>query len=83
MEGLAASLQNCESSLADTKTQMETAQAEVNRPFPQEQEYREKSLRLQEVNALLNMYEKDNTVLDASPDEGDSEPAPKNADCER
>jgi len=29
------------------------------------------------------MDEKYNTVLDASPDEGDSEPAPRNADRER
>jgi hypothetical protein len=83
LEGLTASLQNCESSLADTKTQMESAQGEVDCPFKQEQEYKEKSLRLKEVNTLLNMDEKDHTVLDASPDEGDTEPAPRNSDRER
>jgi hypothetical protein len=83
LEGLTASLQNCESSLADTKTQMESAQGEIGRPFKQEQEYKEKSLRLKEVNTLLNMDEKDHTVLDASPDEGDTEPAPRVSDRER
>jgi hypothetical protein len=83
LDGLAASLQNCESNLADTQAQLAAAKGEVDRPFPQEQEYKEKSLRLKEVNALLNMDEKDHTVLDASPDEGDAEPAPRNADRER
>ena len=54
LDGLVVSLQNCEDSLADTKTQMETAQAKVNHPFPQEKEYKKKYLRLKEINALLN-----------------------------
>jgi hypothetical protein len=83
LEGFAAKLKNCESSLAETKTQMESAQSEVNRPFPQEQTYQEKSKRLKEVNSLLNMDEKDSTVLDATPDEGDTEPAPRTQNHER
>jgi hypothetical protein len=82
-EGFAAKLEACESNLADTKTQMETAQNEVNRPFPQEQAYQEKSKRLKEVNTLLNMDEKDHEILDGEPDEGDTEPAPKAAGLER
>jgi hypothetical protein len=62
---------------------METAQSEVDRPFKQEQEYHEKSKRLNEVNSLLNMDEKDNTVMDMEPDESDVEPAPRSADRER
>lgn len=54
---------------------MEAAQSEVSRPFSQEQEYQTKSLRLKEVNSLLNMDEKDNAVLDTSPDERDMVPA--------
>ena len=83
LEGFAAKLENCESSLAETKTQMESAQDEVNRPFPQEQTYQEKSKRLKEVNSLLNMDEKDSAVLDATPDEGDTEPAPRTQNHER
>ena len=83
LEGFAASLQSCENSLADTQEQMKAAQGEVLRPFPQEQEYLTKSLRLKEVNSLLNMDEKDNAVLDAAPDEGDMEPPPRVAGMER
>jgi hypothetical protein len=83
LEDFADSLKNCESSLAETRTQLENAQGEVDRPFPQEQEYTEKSGRLKELNVLLNMDEKDTTVLDGEPDEGDSEPAPRVTDRER
>ena len=83
LEGFAASLQSCENSLADTQEQMKAAQGEVLRPFPQEQEYLTKSMRLKEVNSLLNMDEKDNAVLDAAPDEGDMEPPPRVAGMER
>jgi N12 class adenine-specific DNA methylase len=71
LEGLKDSFEACESSLFDTREQMKAAENEVGRPFPQELEYREKAKRLTEVNSLLNMDEKDNAVLDASPDEGD------------
>ena len=83
LEGFAAKLETCESNLADTKTQMEMAQSEVSRPFPQEQAYQEKSKRLKEVNTHLNMDEKDHEILDGEPDEGDTEPAPKVAGLER
>jgi len=83
LEGLALSLQNCEGKLADAQTQLKSAQGEVLRPFPQEQEYLTKTLRLNELNSLLNMDEKDNTVLDFEPDEGETERAPKVAGLER
>jgi hypothetical protein len=38
--------------------QAETAKAELGKPFPQEEEYRQKSLRLAELNAELNIDEK-------------------------
>jgi len=82
LEGFASSFQNCENSLTDTQEQMKTAQGEVNRPFPQEQEYQEKSKRLKEVNSLLNMDEKDSAILDAVPDEGEESPL-KNKNYER
>jgi hypothetical protein len=83
LESFADSLKNCEGSLAETRTQLENAQGEVNRPFPQEQEYTKKSGRLKELNVLLNMDEKDTTVLDGEPDEGDVDPAPRVTDRER
>ena len=56
---------------------MEAAKGEVDRPFPQEQEYQEKSVRLKELNVLLKLDEKDNQVFEAEPDEYDTEPAPR------
>ena len=63
--------------LKEVQTQMETAKGEVDRPFPQEQEYQEKSARLKELNVLLKLDEKDNQVFEAEPDEYDTEPAPR------
>ncbi len=83
IDGLENALLKCKSRLEDTQAQLKAAQGEVLRPFPQEQEYQEKSTRLKEVNALLNMDEKDSAILDAEPDEGDAEIAPKVASMER
>jgi hypothetical protein len=83
LEGFTAKLENCKSNLTETQSQMKAAQGEVLRPFPQEEAYREKSARLKEVNSLLNMDEKDNAILEAEPDEGDTEPASKNQALER
>ena len=83
LEGFAAAMQNCESSLEDTRSQMKAAQGEVLRPFPQEQEYKTKSMRLKELNSLLNMDEKDNAILDFAPGEDDVEPPQKVAGLER
>jgi hypothetical protein len=83
IESLGTALEKCEANLADTEAQMEAAKNEVSRPFPQEQEYKEKSKRLKEVNSLLSMDEKDNTVLDAEPDEGDIQAPQRVAGRER
>ena len=83
LEGFASSLEKCESRLIETKSQMKVAQQEVLRPFAQEQEYLTKSMRLKEVNSLLNMDEKDSTILDFEPDEQEAEVAPRIAGMER
>jgi hypothetical protein len=71
---LAESLKKCEAQLATVQTQLITAKVEVDRHFPQEQEYAEKSTRLKELNILLNMDQKDHGILDMEPDEGDVGP---------
>ncbi len=43
--------------------QLETAKAEVDKPFPQEAELSEKLERLAELNALLNMDEKGDDAI--------------------
>lgn len=64
LDGLSSDLQREETELENTKVQFENAKEECKRPFKQEQELKEKSKRLDEVNVLLNMNEKDKEVID-------------------
>ena len=61
-------LKACEERLADTKVQLENAKAEVERPFPQEEELSQKMERLAELNALLDMDHTDNEIVEGEPD---------------
>lgn len=54
--------------LVQLEKQLENARDELQQPFKQEQELAEKSRRLAELNALLNMNDKDR-VVDTVPDE--------------
>ena len=63
--------------LVRTKEQMVVAQAESEKPFPREQELREKSQRLAELTKLLKLDEKDRELLDSVPDEGEKPPPGK------
>ena len=65
-------LKACEERLADTNVQLENAKAEVERPFPQEEELSQKMERLAELNALLDMDHKDNEIVDGEPDVADA-----------
>ena len=51
-------LQNVRNTLDALTAQMETAKAELGKPFPQEDELRTKSARLAELNAELNIDER-------------------------
>ena len=53
-----------ESLLENTKTQLANAQAQIETPFPQEEELKTKSARLDELNILLNMDHKENEIAD-------------------
>ena len=77
LENLAGSLQAEQNSLEETKTQLENARTELAAPFAREEELAEKTARLKELNILLNMDEKDKTLLDDTPDEGEEVPARK------
>jgi hypothetical protein len=83
LDGFASALEKCEVSLSDTQKQMETAQAEVKRPFAQEVALVAEAKRLKEVDSLLDMDEKDSAVLDAVPDEGEVEIFAREAARER
>ena len=58
LEGLPIKEQACREQLSNLQTQLETAKAEVQKPFPREEELKAKSARLEELNALLNMDNK-------------------------
>ena len=83
LENLAGSLQAEQNSLEETKTQLENARTELAAPFAREEELVEKTARLKELNILLNMDEKDKTLLDDTPDEGEDVPARRVAELAR
>ena len=57
--------------LEDIEKQLETAKIEVQKPFPKELELKENMIKLEELNILLKIDEKEKQVLDASNDELD------------
>ena len=83
LNGLEQRLESSREALERTKEQMETAKAESGKPFPREQELREKSQRLAELTKLLKLDEKDRELLDSAPEEGDDVPTRKAACRER
>ena len=62
--------------LADTKVQFTNAKIAVEQPFPQEEELKEKSARLDELNILLNLDEKENEIVDGEVDTPESKERP-------
>ena len=69
IDGLAGNLETVQAELADTRKQLENARAELAAPFAREAELAEKTARLKELNILLNMDEKDKSLIDAAPEE--------------
>ena len=83
LENLAGSLQAEQNSLEETKGQLQNARAELDTPFAREEELAEKSARLKELNILLKVDEKDKTLIDSVPDEGEEAPQRKAMGLER
>ena len=75
LEGMEERLVICKEQLENVRVQLANAQVEVERPFPQEEELRTKSARLDELNILLNMDKPENEILDD--DISEDEPEPK------
>ena len=69
LDGIENRLNTARLQLETTRQELETAKEEVQKPFPQEQELQEKSARLQELNSLLNMDQRDDTILDEETEE--------------
>ena len=60
LAGIPARLEKAEQQLDNLRSQQEAAQAELGKPFSQEAELAEKSARLAELDALLNMDDRGN-----------------------
>ena len=63
LEAMPTQLEEAQTKLSNVEHQLETAKAEVGKPFLQEAELSEKLERLAELNALLNMDEKGDDAI--------------------
>ena len=80
LEAMPAQLEEAQTKLSNVEHQLETAKAEVNKPFAQEAELSEKLDRLTALNALLNMDEKGNDAIGMDEETQEAEPERKLAD---
>ena len=71
----------CEAQLENTKVQLENAKLEVQKPFPQEDELKTKTARLNELNAMLNLDKRENEIVDG--ERAEEEPSRSSDDRER
>ena len=71
----------CAEQLENTRVQLENAKAEVQKPFPQEEELSMKTARLNELNALLNLDKSENEIVDG--ERGEEELSRSSNDRER
>ena len=71
----------CEAQLENTKVQLENAKLEVQKPFPQEDELKTKTARLNELNAMLNLDKRENEIVDG--ERAEAEPSRSSDDRER
>ena len=83
LEGLPIKEQACREQLSNLQTQLETAKAEVQKPFPREEELTTKTARLEELNTLLNLDHKELEIVDAEPDEDQRPPERRRPQLER
>lgn len=63
LDGMEKRLKNSACDLENIQRQFETAKEEVQKPFPQEEELRTKTARLNELNALLDVDRRDDNEL--------------------
>lgn len=69
LEGMEKQLQACEVQLENVKAQLASAKEDVEKPFPQEEELKTKSARLDELNILLNLDQRENAIVEREPEE--------------
>lgn len=71
LNGIETRLSSIENNLEDTKNNYESAKKEIEKPFPQEEELKTKSKRLDELNIKLNLNNKDKEIIDDGNDISD------------
>ena len=81
LENMSKQLEDAIAKLANVEQQLETAKIEVEKPFPQEQDLKDKLERLAELNSLLDMDEKGEDAVDL--DEDAPKPEPEKVSQER
>ena len=69
LEGFPARIASAKSALDELAQQIKETKAEVEKPFAQEFELKQKSERLAALDALLNMDKRENDTLDTMPEQ--------------
>ena len=72
-------LNACREQLENVRVQMDNAKVEVQKPFPQEEELKVKTARLNELNTLLDMDKRDNELVDGERGDDAEEPDRSNS----
>ncbi|MGL6202120.1 MAG: hypothetical protein ACRC3H_24660 [Lachnospiraceae bacterium] len=71
LESITSKREAVHEALENTKVQLENARTEIDVPFSKEAELKEKTARLKELNILLNMDQKDRSLVDTVPGENE------------
>ena len=82
IDGFAEKLDKVKAELSETRIQLDNAKTEMDAPFTKEEELKEKTERLKELNILLNMDQKDKSLIDVEPEE-DTVKETRNVEYER
>ncbi len=83
LEYFETELKREETNLLNYEAQLASAKVEVEKPFPQEDELKRKSARLDELNIELNLDKKESEIVDGEVAEDSSAPDRDNSDRER
>ena len=77
LDGFPVSLTKTQEAIKSAQQNLEQAKAELNKPFPFEEELAAKSARLGELNAMLDMDKPENAIVDGERGEEDSTTTPE------
>lgn len=77
LEGLPSSLAKTQEAIKSAQQNLDQAKAELNKPFPFEEELATKSARLGELNAMLDMDKPENAIVDGERSDNDPVPVPE------